>query len=98
MIECVMGRGFESMPLSCQVLWFGVLNDIFFPKAARPSDLALPALGRLVGQADEEWVKDFENGSRGAPPNEVMAAAVPLFFVGGVVIPWRQQRFLTLCF
>jgi hypothetical protein len=28
------------------VLWFGVLNDLFFERAARPSDLALPALGR----------------------------------------------------
>jgi len=69
------------------VLWFGVLNDLFFPRAARPSDLAVPVIGKvLLGMGDEQWVKDFENGSRGAMPGSVLAVSVPLFFLAGLAV------------
>eukprot|EP00614_Pseudopedinella_elastica_P025074 CAMPEP_0172624814 /NCGR_PEP_ID=MMETSP1068-20121228/139403_1 /TAXON_ID=35684 /ORGANISM="Pseudopedinella elastica, Strain CCMP716" /LENGTH=285 /DNA_ID=CAMNT_0013433897 /DNA_START=317 /DNA_END=1174 /DNA_ORIENTATION=- len=68
------------------VLWFGVFNDIFFPRAARPSDLVVPALGRALGMQGEQWLDDFENGSRGELPMPVLALSLSLFFAGGVLL------------
>lgn len=70
------------------VLWFGVFNDVLFPRAARPSDLVLPALGRLLGySADrDQWLDDFERGSRGEYPVQVLAAGLVVFGLAGAAL------------
>ena len=70
------------------VLWFGVLNDIFFPRAARPSDLVLPALAKVLGYSAEkdEWLRDFENGSRGEYPVPLLGVGGLLFLGGGFIV------------
>lgn len=89
--------GGDDLIASCLwgvVLWFGVLNDIFFARASRPSDLVLPALGRLMGYSSEkdQWLADFENGSRGEYPAPVLAAGAALFFVAGAVVDQGIKR------
>lgn len=74
------------------VLWFGVLNDLFFPRAARPSDIVLPALGRLLGM-EGKWLDDFEKGSRGEFPATILAISVPIFLLGGAAVE-TLARFL----
>jgi hypothetical protein len=88
-----VGLTFGGFDLAAAVLWsvtlwYGVLNDVFFARAERPSDLVLPAIGRLLGfRADkDQWLEDFENGSRGRFPLVVRAVALPIFFLGGVFV------------
>jgi hypothetical protein len=75
---------FLAAALFTIVLWFGVLNDVLFPRAARPSDLVMPVLGKLLGNGEDQWVKDFENGSRGETPTSILGVSIPLFFIAGV--------------
>lgn len=67
------------------VLWFGVLNDLLFAKASRPSDLVLPAMAKLLGY-EGQWLDDFENGSRGQYPFSVLCFGIPTFFAAGCVV------------
>lgn len=76
------GLDLVAAALLTVVLWYGVLNDLLFPRAARPSDLVLPGLGRLFGYNAEkdEWLADFEAGSRGEVPAPLLGIAVALFY------------------
>ena len=97
--KVVEGVGFEPMmpPFSFTpvdgavavlftvVLWFGVLNDLLFPRAMRPSDVVVPALGRLLG-FEGQWLDDFDNSSRGEFPPALLCVALPLFYAGGCAV------------
>lgn len=78
------------------VLWFGVLNDVLFPRASRPSDLVLPQLGKILGYSTEKdkWLADFESGSRGRYPNVVRFFGFAVFGAAGFL----AQRLVRLVF
>jgi len=74
------------------VLWFGLFNDILFPKAARPADLLMPSLGRLLGfNETEAWLVDRTEGLSSPVPPALLGIMVPLFYAAGLAVQVRGE-------